>query len=148
MKKNEDEDEKNEIENKIIDELKNKLENFDINKVILKNGKYYDNYTGYLYVHDENFVEYIFNNIIIWQSDIFQEIKNNIIDIQKYGKHTDFEDNYKGEIFYNHQIGKGKFSNEENEKFWFLFPNKNKLNEIENNDMTIILFIQEKITID
>ena len=77
MKNNENEDKKNEIENKIIEELKNQLEKFDINKVILKNGKYYYDFpSDYDYIHDENYIESFEDNIKIG-SDIFQEIKDN-----------------------------------------------------------------------
>ena len=86
MKNNENEDKKNEIENKIIEELKNKLEKFDINKVILKNGKYYIDFPSYYdYIHDENYAESFEDNIKMYGADIFQEIKDNKIMIQCHG---------------------------------------------------------------
>ena len=144
MKNNENEDKKNEIENKIIEELKNQLEKFDINKVILKNGKYYYDFpSDYDYIHDENYIESFEDNIKIG-SDIFQEIKDNKIMIQSYGKFIHFSKYFKGEIFYNRGIGKRKYSNEENEKFCSCFPKKNELKEIENNDYNIIYKINDE----
>ena len=41
-------------------------------------------------------------------------------------------------------IGKSKFPNEENEKFYTSFPEKNELKEIENNDYNIIYKIKDE----
>ena len=62
----------------------------------------------------------------------WEEIKNNIIYITDYGEYQIFYENYnyKGKIFYNNRIGKGKLSNQENEKFYF-FPDGFLFEEID-----------------
>ena len=60
---------KNVIKTSFIKDLKDKLENFNIEKVILKNGKYYTN-NKYFNIH-ENFLEYFENNKKIFESDNF-----------------------------------------------------------------------------
>ena len=103
IKKYENKNKKNEIENEIIEELKNKLENFDLNKVILKNGKYYYDVNSrkrgdYNYIH-ENSVKVYQNNTKEISSDFFQEIKNNIIYIRRHGEYQHFLKNYEGKCF-------------------------------------------------
>ena len=152
IKKYKSKNKKNEIENEIIEELKNKLENFDLNKVILKNGKYYYDVNSrkrgdYNYIH-ENSVKVYQNNTKEISSDFFQEIKNNIIYIRRYGEVQHFLKNYKGEIFYAARIGKVKFSNQENEKFYFLpeefIFNENYLEETETNEDNIFYKVRNE----
>ena len=150
----EDENKKNEIENEIIEELKNKLEHFDLNKVILKNGKYYYNSDSlnkgnYIFIQ-EKFAKCYKNNIEQLISDYyFQEIKNNIIYIRYYGEYQIFYENYnyKGEIFYDVRIGKGKLSNQENEKFYFFrdgyLLKEKKLKETERNEDNIFYKVRD-----
>ena len=144
---------KNEIENEIIEELKNKLENFDLNKVILKNGKYYDdsdslNEGNYIFIQEKNY-EFYENNIKRHIGYFIQTIKNNIIYIKGYGEYQIFYENYnyKGEIFYNKRIGKGKLSNQDNEKFYF-FPDgflfeEIDFKEIESNEDNIFYKVRD-----
>ena len=61
IKKDKSEEEKKKLKNEIFEELKTKLEKFDMNNVILKNGKYFYSDMNYDYIHD-NILEYYENN--------------------------------------------------------------------------------------
>ena len=105
---------KNRIKNKFIEELKTKLEKFDINNVILKNGKYFYSAHYYYYIHD-NIIEYYDNNEKRTETDnFFQEVDNaeHLILLKEHVNSKNFKDNYEGEIFYNFRIGKGKKPND------------------------------------
>ena len=74
----------------IFEELKTKLEKFDMNNIILKNGKYFYSDIDYDYIHD-NILELYYNNEKIDECDnFFQEIDNKyhtintISKLQKY----------------------------------------------------------------
>ena len=151
-----DKNQKNVIKNFFIKDLKDKFENFNIEKVILKNGKYYIN-NNYYNIH-ENFLEYFENNNKIFQSDdFFQEINSqNQIIIQMYGTLRFFTPNdYEGEYFYNLLIGKGKLNerinnkNEIKEKFYF-FDSKKKLNlqKIKEDDDYLFYVDDKRITLE
>ena len=125
LKKDINEEKKKKIKNEFIKELKAKLENFDINNVILKNGKLFYSDIEYDYIHD-NIIEYFWDNEKYYESDnYFQEIDNeeHIINIMAYGNYKNFEDNYEGEDFYNVRIGKGKEKDDNNNKFFFFQKN-------------------------
>lgn len=117
---------KNKIKNEFIEELKSKLEKFDINNVILKNGKYFYSDYYYDFIHD-NIIEYYENNEKLHEYDnFFQEIHNeeHIILLKSYGNYKNFKTNYEGERFYNIRIGKSKKQNE-----FYFFPNSSDINK-------------------
>ena len=121
IKKDKSEEEKKKLKNEIFEELKTKLEKFDMNNVILKNGKYFYSDIKYVYIHD-NILEYYENNEKLYEyRGFFQEINNeyHTINIIPYGNCKYIKDNYEGEIFYNTRIGKGKLQDDNNNKFFF-----------------------------
>jgi len=154
-----DKNQKNAIKTSFIKDLKNKFENFNIEKVILKNGKYYINNNNYFYIH-ENFLEYFNqNNEKIYEVDnFFQEINSqNQIIIQMYGTLRFLTPNdYEREYFYNNLlIGKGKLKERINnnieikEKFYF-FDSKKKLNlqKIKEDDDYLFYVDDKRITLE
>ena len=150
-----DENEITKIKNEFTKELIEELENFDLNKIILKNGKYYLDEDEYYYIHDDIAELYLDNKKYI-ETEFFQETKNNIIKINEYGNYKNFEDNYEGEIYYNTRVGKGKMKGDKNEKFYFLPSGYNfngKLKEIkkeEENKKSTLYYVtnRERITLE
>ena len=120
LKKDISEEEKKEIKNEFIKELKTKFENFDINNVILKNGKLIYSVMEYDYIHD-NILEYFWDNEKCCEYDNFiQEIDNeeHIINLIRYGNYKSIKYYVEGEIFYNEILEKGK-EKDNNNKFFF-----------------------------
>jgi len=149
LKKDKSKEIKNKIKNEFIEELKAKLEKFDINNVILKYGKYFYTDYDYYYIHD-NIIEYYDNNEKLSENDnFFQEVDNeeHLILLKACGNYKNFKDNYEGEIFYNTRIGKGKKQNDINNKFYF-FPEWANITEnlklIKEDDEYILYNVKDK----
>ena len=151
---NEPEDEKKKnIENSIFKDLKTELENFDFNKIKLKNGKMtYLNGRRIHYIH-ENILEEIRNGIKIFEGEFIQEIKNKKIKLLFLGNAKSY--NNEGtevaefEFFYGQLIGRSYTINPAyKRKKYFIFPKdffRKDLEEIEKKK--ILLFIKGKMNV-
>ena len=150
-KDNKSEEDKKKLKNEIFKELKAKLEKFDMNNIILKNGKYIYSNIKYVYIHD-NILEYYYNNEKYKEYHNFlQEIDNeyHYVYLIFYGNYIDFKDNYEGEEFYRAKIGKGKVQGDINNKFYFLLKetNINKiLKKIKEEDEYFFAVFDKRIT--
>lgn len=120
IKKEENKEEQKKLEDEICKEIIKELDNFDCNKIKIKNGKYSNN-EKYIIIHDNILEEFDKNNFKIYEGEFIQEIEYNNINILFNGIGKYYEDNYKGEFFYNCRIGRGKINEEE--KFFFLEKN-------------------------
>ena len=152
IKKDKSEEEKKKLKNEIFEELKTKLEKFDMNNVILKKGKYFDSDMNYDYIHD-NIFEYYYNNEKICEyHNFFQEIDEyHTIDIIPYGNYKDIRDNYEGEFFYDFRIGKGKLQDDNNNKFYFGLKEDDineSLEKIKDEDEYLFTVDDKRITLE
>ena len=109
-----------EIEDNICEEIKKEFDNFDFNKILLKNGKYIYPKGDYYYIHD-NIMEEYENNKKILEGKFIQEIENNKIFLKFHGNTINCEYNYENEFFYNYVIGGCKIYGDKNEKIWNFF---------------------------
>lgn len=144
---NEPEDEKKKnIENSIFKDLKTELENFDFNKIKLKNGKMtYLNDRRIHYIH-ENILEEIRNGIKIFEGEFIQEIKDKKIKLLFLGNAKSY--NSEGtevaefEFFYGQLIGRSYTINPAyKRKKYFIFPKdffRKDLEEIEKKENIIV----------
>ncbi len=150
--KNEPNDkEKKNIENNILKDLKTELENFDFNKIKLKNGKMtYSNSKKVHYIH-ENILKEICGTKM-YEGEFIQEIKDKKIKLLFYGNVTDKD--IEAEFFYGYPIGRGYIIDPDSNKRtnnWFYFDNdifKEGLEEIEKKDnISIYKLVNERITL-
>jgi hypothetical protein len=150
--KNEPNDkEKKNIENNILKDLKSELENFDFNKIKLKNGKMtYSNSKKIHYIH-ENILKEI-NGTKIYEGKFIQEIKDKKIKLLFYGNVTDKD--IEAEFFYGYAIGRGYMIDPNSnlrKNNWFYFDNdifKEGLEEIDKKDNIIVYkLVNERITL-
>ena len=132
IKQEPDENVQKEIENNICGEIIKKLDNFDFNKILLKNGKYIYSDGSIRYIHDNIKVCYknYENKEKVYESEFIQQIQNGVIYLTNHGIMKNYSDNTKREIIYNFQMGRYKVIGDENEKFFF--P------KIGNNDFKVI----------
>ena len=110
--------EKQKIENNIYAEIKKEFENFNLNKVLLKSGKfiYSDRYD---YIHD-NILEEYRNNEKISEGEFIQKIKDNTIEIIPFGKTIFYNNDIEYfENFYGYDIGRYKYKDKLKEEFGF-----------------------------
>ena len=127
IRKVEDINEKQKIEDAFCEKLEEKLNEFNFNKILLKNGWCYENYENYYYIND-NKVEFYEDNKKIAEGEFIQEIENDNINIIFHGNCERFYyDNYKGEGFYDVLIGRGNIKGDKNQKFYcaskYIFEN-------------------------
>ena len=138
---------RNDIKNNMCNELIKELSNFNFKNILLKNGKYYYTDGNYHYIHD-NMFEFFENNNKIYEGDLLQEIKDNLIYLTTYGNTINYKNNYNGECFYQMYIGRCKVM--DNIKFSIVGKSvENFLQELEKKDKSIIYKIyDERITLE
>ena len=128
IRKVEDINEKKKIEDAFCEKLEEKLNEFNFNKILLKNGWYYENYENWNCYINDNKVEFSEDNKKIVEGEFIQEIENDNINILFHGNYERFNyDNYKGEIFYDVIIGRRNIKGDKNQKFYcaskYIFEN-------------------------
>lgn len=101
---------------------------FNFNKILLKNGWYYENYENENFYINDNKVEFYEDNKKIMEGEFIQEIENDFINILLHGNYEKFyDDNYKGETFYDARTGRGNIKGDKNQKFYcfskYIFEN-------------------------
>lgn len=137
------------IENKYIEELKEELNKFDFNNIILKKGKYIYSEVYYECIHDDK-IEVFENNKKTMEGKFIQEIKNGIIKLIFHEKYKSIVDNYEGEIFYDCRIGRGEITGDKNKKFYFFRSSfSDWLEKVDENKYNIIYkVLDERITLE
>ena len=139
--------ERQKIENKYIEELKEELNKFDFNNIILKKGKYIYSELYYKCIHDDKIEEFE-NNKKTVEGKFIQEIKNGIIKLIFHEKYKNIVDNYEGEIFYDCGIVRGEITGDKNKKFYFFRCSfSDWLEKVDENKYNIIYKVwDERIT--